>query len=160
MRKIGKKKLIVAGIATAVIAAGAGTALAYWTSTGSGTGGGTTASSSAADIQVQQQGTLTAMYPGDSAQNLVVKVHNAGTNSAYVNTVSAASISVTPLPSKTCTTADYTFTQSPQTVQLDIAAGATTSATYTVGTLQFNDKPDTVQDGCQGATVTVTYASN
>ena len=45
MMKFTKKKLIVGGIAVAVVAAGAGTALAYWTTSGSGTGSATNASS-------------------------------------------------------------------------------------------------------------------
>jgi len=159
MRKISRK-LVIGTAATAIVAAGAGVAFAYWTSSGTGTGTANTGSSTAA-ITVHQTGALTDMYPGDSAQNLVVKVENTGTSTAFINTVKADSISVTPVGAGVCTTDDYTFAPaSPQAVGVNLAGGATTPLSYTVGTLHFNNKADTAQDGCQGATVTVHYSSN
>src|SRR3954471_934949 len=87
MRKISRK-LVIGTAATAIVAAGAGVAFAYWTSSGTGTRTANTGSSTAA-ITVHQTGALTDMYPGDSAQNLVVKVENTGTSTAFINTVKA-----------------------------------------------------------------------
>src|SRR4051812_18172141 len=107
MRKISKK-LVIGTAATAIVAAGAGVAFAYWTSNGAGTGTANTGSSTAT-VQVIQTGALTDMYPGDSAQNLVVKVKNTGASTAFVNTVKADSITVAPLGAGDCTESDYTF---------------------------------------------------
>jgi hypothetical protein len=167
MRKIGKKQLIVGGVAVAVIAAGAGTALAYWSTTGSGGGSATTSSGNGHAVQItDNSSSLSPMYPGDSAQTVTVTVTNSdASQKAYVAGVSAY-LTVTPTAGNTCDATDYKLngvagvtSANPANLTWtgeELAASAHDTTSYT---LQFNNK-STLQDGCKGAAVAITYASN
>ena len=56
----------------------------------------------------------------------------------------------------TCDATDYTLTGAVMTVDQDVPAGGGTQA-FSGATLGFNNKPDTNQDACKGATVNLTY---
>ncbi|HET6741637.1 MAG TPA: hypothetical protein VFH76_21985 [Kribbella sp.] len=151
-----KKKIIIAAAATLVI--GAGSAFAYWSTTGSGSGAGAT-SAGASDLTIAQTSTIANMYPGDAPQTITGTVTNNAANKAYVNTVTVSIDSVTKASgaSGSCDATDYTLVTPVMTVGKDIAAGGTES--FTGATLQFNNKAAN-QDGCKGATVNLSYASN
>ncbi|HWD82463.1 MAG TPA: hypothetical protein VG497_26370 [Kribbella sp.] len=148
-----KKKIIIAAAATLVI--GAGSAFAYWSTTGTGNGSGAT-SAGASDLTITQTSTIANMFPGDSPQTIGGTVKNNATNSAYVNdvTVSIASVTATG----TCSASDYTLTTPVMHIGQELAAGATVS--FSGAKIQFNNKTDANQDGCKGATVNLSYASN
>jgi hypothetical protein len=151
-----KKKIIIAAAATLVI--GAGSAFAYWTTTGSGSGSATT-SAGASNLAIAQTSTIANMYPGDSAQTISGTVTNNASNSAYVNsvTVSIASVTQASGAGGTCDASDYTLASPTMSVAADVAAGG--SANFTGATIKFNNKASN-QDGCKGATVNLSYASN
>jgi len=162
MRKFSKKQYLAAGAAAVIIVGGAGTAFAYWSTTGSGQGTATTTGGTDQKIDFAT-GTLTAMFPGDSPQDLRVTVKNTSGEKAYV-----AGVTAYITTNKTgCTATDYTLGGSNNaddahpvalawTAQ-DLAAGGSDVATSTI---QFNDKTDADQSACKGATVTLHYASN
>jgi hypothetical protein len=151
-----KKKIIVAAAATLVI--GAGSAFAYWSTQGSGSGTGST-SAGASDLAIAQTSTIANMFPGDSAQTITGTVANHATNSAYVNsvTVSIASVTQAAGATGTCDSSDYTLANPTMSVATDVAAGG--SANFSGATIKFFNKA-TNQDGCKGATVNLSYASN
>jgi hypothetical protein len=69
------KKLATGVAAGVIVVAGAGTALAYWTSSGSGDGSATTSAGNAAAISVS--GNYTGdIYPGLAPQNFTATVAN------------------------------------------------------------------------------------
>jgi hypothetical protein len=155
-----KKRSLVALAAIAALAI-AGTAFAYFTNSGSGTGTGSVSSVGTTDLSYSQN-TLSAMYPGDSAQTLTVTVKNNNTSvSEYVNGVSAYITT-----NKTgCTGADFKIDGSTSSSTNPVALGWTAqelkagaSASTSGDTVQFNDT-NANQNACQGATVTLNYAS-
>jgi hypothetical protein len=165
-----KRHLLVVAVAGGIVAASGGAAYAYWSTSGSGSGSGGTANGATAAIAItDDSSSLSAMFPGDSAQTVTVTATNSDSQqSAYVNGVSAY-LTVTEAdnaPAGTCDASDYLLngasgvdSSNPASLNwtpADLAAGATASTTFT---LQFNNK-DSVQDACQGASVAITYASN
>lgn len=168
MRKHTKQlSAVVAGAAAAVIATGV--AFAYWTTSGSGSGLGSTANSDATLTFTQNPAgepdtsvALAAMYPGDTAQNLVVRVRNTSPKqSAWVPSVKAYITT-----NKTgCDATDFDLggVQSAATSEataealswtaVDLAAGAAANATSTI---KFHNKSAN-QDACKGASVTLHY---
>ena len=67
MFKINRRRGVVLGVIASLAIGGA--AFAYWTAGGSGTGSGSAAGSQTG-LTANQTTTLTAMYPGDSAQTI------------------------------------------------------------------------------------------
>ena len=153
MRTLTRKNKLVAFAVGTVIVAGAGAAFAYWTTTGSGTGSATNASSN---------GTITlhaafaaGLTPGAS-QTVTYTADNGGTTSLRVTTITpTVSIDATHVTAG-CLVGDFTIPAT--TSNTTVAAGASGTAAGT-GTLTFADT-GVNQDGCKGATVTLTLASN
>ena len=159
MRKISKtKKFIIGGAAVTAVAVGAGVAYAYWTTTGTGSGTAST-SAGASNLTITQTSDSSGLAPGVAAQTITGTVKNNASNSAYVTsvTVSIASVTKAAGATGTCDATDYTLTGATMPVTTDVAPGA--SAPFTGATLAFNNKA-TNQDGCKGATVNLSYASN
>jgi hypothetical protein len=155
MLKFTKRRgFVLLGVIAAVVVAGA--AIAYWTAGGAGDGTAATASPTA-QLKVNQTGTLTAMYPGDSPQTLSGNFDNTTGNSVRVDTVTASIASVTPVGAPgSCTTGDYTLTSPVMTVNAEVPSG-TAVGNWTGAKIQFNDKSNVNQDGCKGATVNLHY---
>jgi hypothetical protein len=151
------KKTVVGLAAGAVLLAGGGTALAYWTATGAGTGSAAT-SAGASDLTVTQTSTVTNMFPGDAPQSIAGSVANNAQYTAYVNQVVVSISGVTKATgvSGTCDASDYSLVNPTMSVAKEIKGGA--SAAFTGATIQFNDKANTNQDACKGATVALSYA--
>ncbi|MEU4195000.1 hypothetical protein AB0E69_24080 [Kribbella sp. NPDC026611] len=151
-----KKKILVA--TAAVIVIGAGTAFAYWSTQGSGSGSGTT-SAGDSSLVITQTSTIANMFPGDAAQPITGTVKNTAANSAYVNTVTVSIASVTKAAGATgdCDATDYTLAAPVMTIAKDVATNATEP--FSGASLKFNNKASN-QDGCKGATVNLSYASN
>lgn len=159
MRK-SRKFAVVAGSTVGALAIG-GVAFAYWSTSGTATGSGST-SSGAADLTISQTTVLNAMYPGDTAQNLVVNVKNNATNKARVVgvtgyvTTDKTGCDGTDFLLGGSISSEITPVALTWTTQ-ELAHNAAANATSTIG---FNDKGDANQDACKGATVTIHYAAS
>src|SRR4051812_37931446 len=147
------KAAIVSGTAIAVV--GGGVAYAFWSTTGAGSGTGST-SSGASNLDIAQTSAITGLAPGVAAQTITGTVTNNATNNAYVNTVTVSIASVDG-GAGSCDASDYTLASPTMTVAKDLAPGASTG--FSGATIAFNNKA-TSQDGCKGATVHFSYASN
>ncbi|HUR51872.1 MAG TPA: hypothetical protein VMZ11_07100 [Mycobacteriales bacterium] len=162
MRKSMKITAVLGG--GAVVLATAGVAYAYWTTSGTGSGSAST-TTNAVVLSFSQTAAEQALdlYPGQAAQPITGTVKNtqaAGGQNGYVGTVTATIASVTAPNSSValpCDATDYTLGGSPTPVNTDLAPQGT--AAFGGQTIQFNNKA-TNQDGCQGATVNLTFTSN
>ena len=151
-----RRWLIVAGIMVVLSVIG-GVAYAYWSTTGTGTGTATTGTSGS--VVVTQVSAPTDLAPGVAAGPISGLITNDGTSDAYVTSVTVAITSVDKAAGAvagTCDATDYTLTGAVMTVGKDVPAGGGTQA-FSGATLAFNNKADTNQDACQGATVNLTY---
>lgn len=151
-----KRQVAVAAIAVLAVA---GAAIAYWTAGGSGTGSGPAAGAQQGLTAVQTT-TLSAMYPGDSAQTISGNFDNPNPGPIHVSTVTASIASVdkavgAPLLA-TCDASDFTLAGATMTVNAEVPAGSAKGA-WTGATIKFNNKA-TNQDGCKGATVNLAYS--
>jgi hypothetical protein len=156
-----RHRKISVGLAAVAALAVAGVSFAYWTAGGSGTGSASAANAQSA-LTVNQTTTLTAMYPGDSAQTISGNFDNPNSGPIYVTTVTAAVASVTKAAGAVagaCDATDFTLANAVMNVNAEesaTAAGAHTGS-WTGATLKFNDKTSTIQDACKGATVNLSY---
>ena len=149
-----KRTKIIAIAAASVILAGTATgAFAYWIATGSGGGTALTASAPVG-LTVNQDEDITQMGPGDTAQTLSGTFDNAGSPS-YVDSVTVSIASV-DAGGGTCDSTDYTLLNPTMTVGSEVPSGAV-QGSWSGATIQFNDKPDVDQSGCEGATVYLSY---
>jgi hypothetical protein len=156
-KKNTKKRTVKVLALTAALVVAGGTAFAWWTAGGTGTGTAATAGTQSA-LTVVQTGTLTAMYPGDSAQALSGNFNNPNSGPIYVGTVTASISSVTKAsgaPAGTCDATDYTLANAAMTVNAEVPAGNAEGA-WTGATIKFNNKGSN-QDACKGATVNLAY---
>jgi len=156
MFKITRRRGIVLGVIASLAIGGA--AVAYWTAGGAGTGSGSAAGSQSA-LTANQTTTLSAMYPGDSAQTISGNFDNPNSGPIHVGTVTASIASVTKAagaPAGTCDASDFTLANAAMTVNAEIPVG-TGKGAFTGATLKFNNKA-TNQDACKGATVNLAYA--
>lgn len=156
MRKITKSKKLIAG-AVAAAAVSGGVAYAYWTSGGAGSASGTTDAELSA-LVVNQTNTLSAMFPGDSAQTLSGNFDNPNDGPVFVGTVTAsiASVLSNGEPAPACSAADFTLAGAAMTVAAEVPPG-TAKGSWSGATIKFNNT-GTNQDGCKDVTVNLAYA--
>jgi hypothetical protein len=152
MPKLNKKIAVVAA-AAAVVAIGAGTAYAYWTTTGSGTGSATNASSNG--TIVLHASFANGLTPGAN-ETVTYTADNGGSSSLYVGTITPTVSLDAASVTAGCLVGDFTI--APTTSNTTVPAHASAYSVGT-GTLAFADTAAN-QDGCKGATVTLTLASN
>lgn len=148
-----KRSIIAAVIAVLVMAAGAA---AYWSAGGGGGSGSATAGTTTA-LTVNQTTTVTPMYPGDTAQTLSGTFGNTNPGPIHVTSVTASISAVTPAGGAVggCDSTDFTLANPIMSVNANVPAG-TAQGAWTGATIQFNNKTSN-QDGCKGATVTLSY---
>jgi hypothetical protein len=154
----GKRSLVLALVAVMALTAGA---FAYWTAGGAGTGGGNAAGGQT-PLTVNQTTTLTAMYPGDSAQTLSGDFDNPNSGPIHVGTVTASIASVTKAGGAvagTCDASDFTLANAAMTVNAQVPSGDA-EGSWSGATIRFNNKPGASQDQCKGATVNLSYATS
>jgi hypothetical protein len=152
-----RRRIVPVAIAMVALLVFSGVAYAYWTAGGAGTG---TAQAAAGltPLTVVQTTTLTAMYPGDTAQTISGNFNNPNPGPVYVTTVTASIASVVKAggaPAGTCDATDFTLTTT-ATVNAEIPAG-NAKGSWTGPTIHFNDK-GSLQDACKGATVNLAYS--
>ena len=145
------------GVATgAAVLAGGGAAFAYWTTSGSGTGSGTAASSNGT-ITLTAHFASNALTPGGSVP-VTITAANTGTSNLYLSTINAGKISLDSTSvTAGCLVGDFSLT-GVSTTPSEVKAGDKSDAVGT-DTLNFANT-DVNQDGCKGATITLTYTSN
>lgn len=156
---ITKRNKVALAIGTSALVVGtAGTALAYWTTSGS-TNGSAATDTGAANLSVTQISAPTLMAPGVTAGAVAADVTNNSVDTVKVNQVLVTIGTVTPAQGATgtCDASDYTLSNATMTNGAGELAH-TATAHFTGASLGFNDKTDTNQDGCKGATVTLHYA--
>jgi hypothetical protein len=152
MRKFSRKTAVAAGAAV-VLAVGGGVAFAYWSTTGSGTG--SAANASANGVVVLHAAFADGLTPGGSA-TVTYTADNDGSSSLSVGTITpTVSIDAAHVTAG-CLVDDFTI--SPTTSNTTVPAHTSGVAAGT-GTLTFADTAVN-QDGCKGAVVTLTLASN
>jgi len=152
MPKLNKK--VAAGVAAAaIVAAGAGTAYAYWTTTGSGSGSATNATSNG--TIVLHASFAAGLTPG-ATEDVTYTADNLNSSSLYVGTVTPT-VSIDAAHSG-CSAADFVV---PALVANKTVPTGASGLGYALGTgsIAFTDTASN-QDACQGATVTLTLASN
>ncbi len=156
MKKQFRKRLVLpVAVALVAVIALSGAAYAFWTASGSGTGTGSTAAG--VTTLTATSAALNPMYPGDSAQPIVITVHNPSAQAVYVTSVSA---SVSGTSNGGCTAADFTVAGSPVAVGAEIAASGNltlSTPTYTPQTIQFNDTGSN-QNACKSVTVNLSFS--
>ena len=157
MLKFTKRRgLLLLGLVVSLAVAGA--AFAYWTGGGSGTGSGSAAGAQT-PLTANQTITLTAMYPGDSAQTISGNFDNSNSGPIFVSSVTVSIASVTKAvgaPAGTCDSSDFTLAGTTMNVNAEVAVGSA-KGSFSGATIKFNDKA-TNQDACKGATVSLSYA--
>jgi hypothetical protein len=156
MPRLTKKK-VLAALATIGVLVLAGGAYAYFTGAGSGTATATVGTSSAVVLKGTVAG---ALYPGAS-QTVTFTVDNPSSGSQRVGTISLTKVQADAGHSSCLTTITGEkpdFTMAPVAVNASYGSGNGQAVTPT-GSLKMNDTGIS-QDGCQGATLTLTLASN
>src|SRR4051812_30496106 len=118
------RRIAVVSVAALAVAAGGGVAYAYWTAGGSGTGSATTGTTEA--LVAHQTSTVSAMFPGDSAQTLSGNFDNGNSGPIFVTSVVASIASVTDAGGDAitgCGTSDYSLTNATMAVGHPVAKG-------------------------------------
>jgi hypothetical protein len=151
-----KRRILAAGIVTAVLLGGAGAAYAYWTNTGSGTGSAATGTN--VPITINQTSTVTAMAPGIAPQTLSGNFTNPNAGDVYVASVTVTIGTITG-GGPTCEATDYVITNGTMTVNAQVPSG-TGVGSWTGATIAFNNKAGENQDDCKNAVVNLVYTSN
>jgi hypothetical protein len=152
MRNLARKRtLVIAVVATLGVSAAA---IAYWSASGSGTGSASVATSN---------GTLSlaasfanGLTPGDT-KPVTFTASNTGSSSLRVGTVTSVVSIDSAHASAGCLAGD--FTVAPVVQDQTIPANTSNVALATPGSIAFADT-GVNQDGCKGATVTLTLSSN
>lgn len=155
-----KKRLLAAGIVTAVLLGGAGTAYAYWTNSGSGVGEADTGTNAA--VTVVQTSSISGLAPGSGTHALSGTFDNPNDGSVYIASVSVSIDSVVDSegePAVGCEADDYVIAGSPMTVNANVPAGDGVGS-WSGATIAFVNEAAENQDGCKGATVNLVYTSN
>jgi hypothetical protein len=153
--KINKKRAALVAVFTLALA---GTAFAFWTAGGSGSGTGTVADPGDQNVTVRQTSTVLNLYPGGPGQALSGDFQNSNTNAVKVSSVSITGISVDSAHEANCAASNFetngTISVSDGDVPASGNGGAWSGATLAMKNTGSN------QNGCKGATVTVTYSAS
>ncbi len=142
MRKLMRKRILVP-VATMMVLAVAGVALAYFTSSGTGTGTATVGT--VADVTISPVTIADPLYPGTSS-SVAFTINNSSSTAVQVDKVVADSPAITGQPVG-CEAADFTFAA--VDVATTIPAGGSVSGT---GSLAMANTLVS-QDACQGASL-------
>jgi len=159
--KIKRKKLTLAVSAVAVVAL-AGAAFAYFTNSGTGAGSASVGTSSTIELSSSLVGTL---YPGGADVPVTVHVHNPGSGSQYVGTISGVvntNDNGTPSDSSDDCLGSWFQVDSKNfnsTLTADDGAAGGTDEGSQLTAVRMLDS-GTNQNACKGKTVSITWSSN
>jgi hypothetical protein len=152
-------KKLVTGVATgAIVLAGSGVALAYWTASGNGSGTGTT-TAGASNLTIWQKGTVTGVYPGGPAMPVVATITNNADNSAFVHQVVVSILQVQKPygATGTCDASDFELTS--DTIKVDQEIPSKSLIEISGAGIHFVDKAAN-QDACKNATISLHLAAS
>lgn len=159
MFSITRKKIAVVST-VAVLGLGGGIAYAYFSGTGTGTGSGAVGSISATTHDIHVIGTeTTPLYPGGPSGSVGFTAWNVGTGYENLSTIHLSGVSAdSGHPS--CLTSDFTMPDVTVT-DGDLAPGGVSPGTALGenGQLSLNNT-SIPQDGCQGATLTLSFTTS
>jgi hypothetical protein len=158
--KGNKKRLLAAGIVTAILLGGAGAAYAYWTNSGSGVGEAETGTNEA--IIVNQTSVVSGIAPGSGTHALSGNFDNPNDGSVFVTSVSISIGTIVDAlgdPIVGCEADDYVIAGSPVSVNANVPAGDGVGS-WSGATIAFVNEVAENQDGCKNATVNLVYTSN
>ena len=152
MRKYSKRTVAAGTVAALAVS---GVALAYWTTTGSGTG--TAATGDVVPVVVNQTSAITGLAPGAAPVALSGNFNNPNGGAVYIGSVTAtvARVSQAAGAVGTCSADDYVITGTAP-VNAEVAPG-NEQGSWSGLKLAFNNKGAVNQDGCKGATVSLSY---
>jgi hypothetical protein len=153
MKKLVRKRYVVAVVSAIAALALAGGAYAFWTTTGAGTGSASVASSNG--TLVLHGVAADALTPGGSS-SVSFTADNANTSSLEVGTISLDSVSLDAGHSA-CDVSDFSMPDVVSSTQ--VPAGASDYALSGSGTLSMADTALN-QDACKGASLTLNLSSN
>jgi hypothetical protein len=158
MKRFLNKKVAAVGLAAGIILGSAGAAFAYFSGSGSGNGSASTGSVTGTDLTISQTNTVPGLLPGGPAGTIDLTIKNTGSGSEEVGTVTGTVTAVTTgsLSSEACSTDFYTVASAP--VNVDLAAGASTSVSTTVSMADDGNNQNNCQ-GPAGGGLTIHYAS-
>jgi hypothetical protein len=159
MQKFSAKKKVAAALgAGAIVVAGAGAAVAYWSAGGSGHGDSTAASANGA---VSYAVTVADGIAPGLSKAVTYGAYNLGTTSLQVNNPAAAVSIDTTHATNGCLASWFAVGQ-PTSGTTTIPAGTLQATPVSLGSgnLTFPDLTNTDQNSCKGATVTVTVTSS
>ena len=152
-RFVRKRYVIPAAVVVTVLMASVG-AYAYWSTAGAGSGSAGVQNGNATPLVIHS-GPVTGLYPGGS-QAVSFTVDNPNPSSAYVATIHLSNVAVDSDHSS-CVTSDFTMADVNENTR--VLANASGAAMPTSGTLAFADTTAN-QDGCKGATLTLSFTSS
>jgi len=117
-------------------------------------------SSSVGRLTVTQTSTMAAMAPGVAPAHITGRLVNDSEESAHVTAVGVeiASITTTSNSAGACGAGDYQLIAARMPVGRTLGPGASTA--FAGASIGFNDRQDTNQDACKGATVHLHYTAN
>jgi hypothetical protein len=157
-----RARCILAGgaVLAVIVGLGGGAAYGYFSSHGSGTGHATTTNAQAITVTaVSSPAADPTLFPGGAGSAVHFTVNNPNAYAVAFTGWSGATLSaVTPLGGSTCTTSDFQIAAAAGTFTPALMIPAHTSSSPGVsGTANgVVELKSTAQNGCQGATVTVT----
>lgn len=153
-----RSKIITAGGTLAGLVAVVA-AVAYFTTNGSGTGSASVGSSTAVTV-TQTGGAITGLVPGVAAKPVTYSIDNpAGNGNQNLGKVTVSNITVDAGHSAACDAATNFQATAPSSAVGTINDGATyTSTSSTQPTVQMLETGSS-QDGCKGATLTLTLTA-
>jgi hypothetical protein len=152
-----KRVTMIAVVTVLLLAAGGGTAFAFWTASGSGAGVASTGTSSAFTV-TSTAPTGGPLTPGGTSETIAFTVTNPGTGSEKVSSVVASVATGTGTAWTAvvgCSALDYSV-GTPTIVYGEIAGGATLSGTVT---LTMIDRAAS-QDACKSASVPLYFVAS
>ena len=174
MARFSKKTIAIGAVSAALAVSASGAAYAYWTTTGSGTATSTTGTNTA--LSVAQNGVISGMTPGGTAQEVNYTITNSAATPQYATTVTIGKVSVNYINAagtgsgttaanhpagavaETCTVGDFTVVQ-PDALGVDLAPGTTAFTRLTAkksGTIAMVNSGSN-QDDCKNTTVNLSF---
>jgi hypothetical protein len=156
VRRLFTRKSVVIPAVLAVVLAVGGIAYAYFTSSGSGSG---SASVGSAGNDLVVTGTTAGnLYPGGPAGTVSFTVANGSNFNQRLSNIHLVSIAPDGAHASCATVlgTDFSMPDVPVGADGNIAPGATAQPIIETGSLSMLDS-GVSQDGCQGATLTLTF---
>lgn len=153
--KLRKRSVLIAGIVGALAISGG--ALAYWTQSGSGDGQATTGSTSA--ITVNQNSSISGMYPGGTASALSGDFDNPNAHHVKIDSVTATVRTFSSqgdVAKPACTEADFAIGGTSGANDVPSGTGVGSWSGLTVSLLDSS----TNQDNCKNVTIDIDYLAN